>query len=133
MPFVQEVLLTPDGVWQRDQQGKVEHLAITQLPAAQAFVEAFLAVFSGSWETLQRHFQVSFMAENRQWLLGLTPTHPVIHKLITCLVLTGEQERVVTLVVQETNGDVTADQFSESRLLSPEQWTQYHPFFEWGQ
>ena len=131
-PFAQEVLITPEAIHQRDQSGRVEKLALEKLPAAKAFVEAFLAVFSGSWAALHSHFQMYFSSDSHRWQLGLTPKHNVMNKLISCIVLEGEKEYLVTLSVQETNGDLTSDQFREPRILTDEQWADYRPYFEWA-
>lgn len=129
-PFVQEMLITPEAIYQWDQSDDVERFALEQLPHAKAFVEALLAVFSGSWEVLHRHFQVYFSIDNQRWKLGLRPNYPVMQRLIACLILEGKHEQVTALWVQETSGDVTHDRFSDSRLLTPEQWTEYQHYFE---
>jgi hypothetical protein len=131
-PFAQELLITPTAIHQRDPRGRMEKLALATLPAAQAFVNAFLAVFSGSFEALHSHFQVYFSSESSRWQLGLMPTHTVMHTLISCIVLAGENEHLIDLWVQETNGDVTHDQFSEARILTAEQWADYRPHFAWA-
>jgi hypothetical protein len=131
-PFEQELLITPESIHQRDQSGRTEKVALEKLPAAKAFVEAFLTVFSGSWKALHSHFRVYFSSENRHWQLGLTPKHKVMATLISCIVLTGDDEHLVTLWVQETNGDLTYDRFKEPRILPHEQWAEYQPHFEWA-
>ncbi len=131
-PFQQELLLTPAAMHQRDQRGNVETLSLDTLPVAKAFVDAFLSLFSGSWQTLQHHFQVYFRSENQRWQLGLKPKHRAMHSLIACIVLEGKDEHLATLRVQETNGDFTADRFSASRILTSAQWADYQPYFDWA-
>ncbi len=130
-PFQQELLITDRAIYQRQASGAAETLTLDKLPAAKAFVEAFLAVFSGSWETLHTHFQVYFAAHKTGWQLGLKPAHRVMAKLISCLVLDGEQERLVALHVQETNGDITSDRFLEARILPESEWPAYRDRFDW--
>ncbi len=132
-PFAQELLITPDAIHQRDSQGRTEVFPLAQIPVAKAFAEAFLAVFSGSWTTLHTHFNVYFSSDGVQWQLGLKPSHKVMASVIACLVLEGVDERLSQLWVQESNGDVTYDQFLKPNLLSPEQWVAYRPQFEWVQ
>jgi len=131
-PFVQELLITTTTVQQRDTHGRVETLALEKLPLAKALVEGFLAVFSGSWDSLASHFRVYFSSENSHWKLGLTPIHTVMTQMISCILLEGEKEHVVRLWVRKTNGDVTRDQFLEPHVLAPEQWGDYQRHFEWG-
>ncbi len=132
-PFTQELLITPDAIHQRGPQGRTEVFRLTQIPVAKAFVEAFLALFSGSWATLHTHFDVYFSSDDAQWQIGLKPSHQIMASVIACLVLEGADERLSRLWVQETNGDVTYNQFSQPELLAPEQWTTYHAQFEWAQ
>lgn len=130
-PFQQEMVITDSAIYQRYASGATETMALAKLPAAKAFVEAFLAVFSGSWDTLHTHFHVYFAARGSGWQLGLKPTHPMMAKLISCLVLEGEQERLLALHVQESNGDVTSDRFSDARILPESQWAAYRDRFHW--
>jgi hypothetical protein len=131
-PFQQEMLITDSAINQRYASGATETMALATLPAAKAFVEAFLAVFSGSWDTLHTHFHVYFAAHGATWQLGLKPAHAVMAKLISCLLLDGEQERLVALHVQETNGDITFDRFLDARLLPASQWAAYRDRFDWA-
>ena len=130
-PFQQEILITDSAIYQRHASGATETLALAKLPAAKAFVEAFLAVFSGSWDTLHTHFHVYFAAHGSGWQLGLKPAHTLMAKLIACVVLDGEQERLVALHVQETNGDITSDRFLDARILPEAQWAAYRDRFDW--
>ena len=130
-PFEQELLITDSAIYQRHASAAVETLRLAKLPAAKAFVDAFLAVFSGSWDTLKAHFRVYFVRRGTGWQLGLKPVHATMAKLIACLVVDGEQERLVALQVQETNGDVTFDRFLEARILSESQWAAYRDRFDW--
>jgi hypothetical protein len=131
-PFVQELLITATALQQRDAHGTVETLALESVPLAKALVEGFLAVFSGSWDSLQSHFQVYFSSENPHWTLGLTPRHTAMTQIISCILLEGDHEHVGRLWVRETNGDVTRDQFFEAHILTPEHWADYQRYFEWG-
>jgi hypothetical protein len=129
-PFVQELLMTSEALHQRQAHGATEVLPLDNLPMAKVFVEAFLALFSGSWETLQAHFQVYFRAQDNHWHLGLKPIHKAMAQVIACLILEGEQECLRHLWVQETHGDVTHDHFMAPRLLAAEQWAAYRSQFE---
>jgi hypothetical protein len=130
-PFQQELFMTDSVIYQRQADAAVETLSLARLPVAKAFVEAFLAVFSGSWETLKAHFHIYFVRRGTGWQLGLKPVHATMAKLIACLVVDGEQERLVALQVQETNGDVTSDRFLEARILPESQWPAYRDRFDW--
>ena len=136
-PFAQALLLTREALYQQQMEGETEILGLDNVPVARTFVEAFLAVFSGSLASLRSHFQV-FFAPARQaskssdtspWQLGLKPSHPAIAKAITCLVLEGQREYIATLWIQETNGDLTIDHFRDPRLIPQSQWPTYRDRF----
>ncbi|MGE3538575.1 MAG: outer membrane lipoprotein carrier protein LolA [Candidatus Tectimicrobiota bacterium] len=131
-PFEQELLVTITALYQRDHRNSVETTVLEKSPVAQALVEGFLALFSGSWASLQSHFRGSFTTDNARWTLGLTPVHAVMAQLISCLLLEGEQEQVSRLLVRETNGDVTRTQFVHAQLLPAAQWGDYQHYFTWG-
>ncbi len=130
-PFTQELLITAKAIRQRNASGGTTVLDLDKLPVAQAFVGAFLALFAGSWDALHTHFEVYFMQDKQQWQLGLKPINAAMAQLISCLVLEGEQERLVALWVQETNGDVTHDQFLDPRLVPETHWVDYQAQFDW--
>ena len=131
-PFEQELLITMTAVHERYHSGKVESMALRNVPLAMVLVEGFFTVFSGSWESLTPHFQIYFASENQLWRLGLKPVHTVMQQMISCIILEGEQERLVTLFIRETNGDVTRDQFLDPQILTPDQWGDYQRYFDWG-
>jgi hypothetical protein len=131
-PFQQELLITTTAVQQRDYHGRVETMAFDKLPLARALVEGFLTVFSGSWESIHSHFQVYFSSANPPWKLGLIPKHTMMSQIISCIILEGEKHQVLNLWVHETNGDVTHDRFTDSQILTPDQWGGYQLYFDWG-
>lgn len=131
-PFMQELVITPEAIHQRNAADDgATVVALDKLPAAQVFVGAFLALFAGSWDMLHTHFEVYFMQDQQQWQLGLKPINEAMARLISCLVLEGEQARLVTLWMQETNGDVTHDHFLDSQLVPESHWADYQAQFDW--
>ena len=132
-PFGQELLITPDAIYQREPDGKKEKMSLETLPAARGFVETFLTIFSGSWAAFQRHFKVSFSSNDPVWQLGLIPRHEIMAKLISCIVIEGEDQHIIRLWVQEANGDLTSDQFRDAKILARAEWANYQSYFDWAQ
>ena len=97
-PFQQELLITTTAIQQRDYQGRVETMALDKLPFAKALVEGLLTVFSGSWESIHSQFQVYFFSGDPQWKLGLIPKHPMMAKVISCVIIEGENHQMHSLV-----------------------------------
>jgi hypothetical protein len=131
-PFAQELLITAEAIHQRSASGDTKVLDLDKLPVAQAFVGAFLALFAGSWDALHTHFEVYFAPDKQHWQLGLKPINEAMTQLISCLVLEGEQTQLIALWAQETNGDVTHDQFLDPRLVPETHWGDYRAQFEWA-
>ncbi|NOT58507.1 MAG: outer membrane lipoprotein carrier protein LolA [Deltaproteobacteria bacterium] len=132
-PFAQEMLITPRTIQQRQASGQISTLALDLLPGAQAFVGAFLALFSGSWDALLTHFDVYFAQDPTQWHVGLKPNNATMAKMITCLVLDGTETQLGALWMQESNGDVTYDRFLDARLVPEPQWAESQSQFDWAQ
>ena len=131
-PFVQEMLITPEAIHQRQASARTTALALETLPGAKAFVGAFLALFSGSWDALLTHFEVYFAQGTAQWQLGLKPTNAAMAKMIACLVLEGKQTHLNALWMQESNGDVTYDHFLDARMVPETHWAEYQSQFDWA-
>jgi hypothetical protein len=131
-PFKQELLITRTHLQQRDHHGRIEILTLDQLPLAKAIVDGLLMVFSGSLEAAQANFEGYFSSVNHHWKLGLKPRHSTMAQIISCLLIEGENEHALRLLIHEANGDLTVDQFIESQILTPEQWKDYRLQFEWG-
>ncbi|MBM4254637.1 MAG: hypothetical protein FJ147_01935 [Deltaproteobacteria bacterium] len=131
-PFAQELVITPDAIFQRQANGPTHTLALDALPGAKAFVSAFLALFSGSWDTLYTHFDVYFSHQEARWQLGLKPTNATMARSIACLVLEGQQAHITSLWIQETSSDVTHDHFLDPHMLPEPQWSNYQSQFSWA-
>lgn len=131
-PFGQELLITPEAIHRRNAGDRTKAVALDALPGAKAFVGAFLALFSGSWDALHTHFEVYFSQNESQWQLGLKPTHDAMAKTISCLVLEGKQTHLNALWVQETSGDVTYDHFLDPQMVPETQWAEYQSQFDWA-
>ena len=134
-PFSQELLMTSKAIQQRNTRGQTETISLKALPVAQAFVNAFLSLFSGSWTTLHSHFHVYFSQPEQpgqHWQLGLKPTNPALTRLISCLIVGGQHTRLSDVWVQEASGDITYDHFLDAQLLAPPQWTDYYSQFDWA-
>lgn len=131
-PFAQDMLITPETIHQRQGSGRATTVSLETLPGAKAFVGAFLALFSGSWDTLLTHFEVYFAQDTEQWHLGLKPSDTAMAKMITCLALEGTQTQLGALWMQESNGDVTYDRFLDARMVPESQWAESQSQFDWA-
>ena len=111
-PFEQEVLVTPQGLAQRDDKGKVEVIDVDKQPLAKGFIDAFLLVFSGSDRLLAEDFDLSFDGDESGWSMGFVPKKQPLSKFIASMVVTGKRGVLISLLVNEVNGDKTSTQFT---------------------
>jgi hypothetical protein len=130
-PLQQELLISRDFIAERDHAGKVSRMPIDKQPAVRGFVEAFLAIFSGSWTHLVEPFEIHFQAGAKGWQLGLRPSQAPMSKIISMIVMEGDQEILSRLYVIESNGDWTKDDFADLRFLSPDPANERRRLFEW--
>ena len=130
-PFQQELIVNRDFILQRDDDGKITRMATDKQPAARAFIENFLALFSGSWPALTERFEVNFAATSKGWQLGLRPKHPIMAKIISAIVIEGQGEQLDRLWVIEANGDLTVDDYLQPRFLTAEEARERLPLFQW--
>ena len=130
-PFRQELIVNRDFILQRDDDGEITRMATDNQPAARAFIESFLALFSGSWPALAERFDVNFDATSEGWQLGLRPKQQVMVKIISAIVIEGQGEQLNRLWVIEANGDLTVDDYLQPRFLTPEQSRERLQLFQW--
>ena len=123
-PFVQELLVTPRGIAQRDETGKIEKLEIDKQPLAKGFIDAFLLVFSGDDKALGADFELYFDGDQSAWTMGFVPKKKPLAKFIASMVVSGKQGTFESLLVNEVNGDKTTTKFSNvvtDKELAPEE------------
>lgn len=131
-PFAQEMLITPEAIHQRQTSGQTTTLTLETLPGAHAFVGAFLALFSGSWDALLAHFDVYFAQDPARWHVGLKLNNAAMAKMMTCLVLEGTETQLGALWMQESNGDVTYNRFLDGQMVPEPRWAEYQSRFDWA-
>jgi hypothetical protein len=130
-PFVQELLVTPTLLAQRDAAGRVERVDVEKQPLAKGFLSAFLLVFSGDDQALAQQFEIYFQGTPEAWTMGFVPRKKPLSKFIASLVVTGKQAAFETLSVVETNGDRTLTRFTDvvtDRELTDDERKRW---FEW--
>lgn len=80
-------------------------LKLSDYPALEAFAEGLRAPLSGNLETLRRYWKPSLGGSWRHWLLALVPVQPELASLIRSVRLEGENDHLIRMTLEETNGD----------------------------
>lgn len=123
-PFVQELLVTSEGIAQRDANGRIEKMDVDKQPLAKGFIDAFLLVFSGDDKALAAEFELYFDGDEKAWSMGFVPKKKPLSRFIASLVVTGKGAALENLLVSEVNGDRTLTRFSNvltTRELTPDE------------
>jgi hypothetical protein len=76
-------------------------------PVARAFVENFMAVFSGDRERLQRIYRIELSGELERWELALTPRHLPLSRFLEVVLLRGGAEGMREMEIRDADGDHT--------------------------
>ena len=106
-PFASEVVITPEGYFQRKKGRLVSQIPASASSGAQGYLKAFLLVFSGDFQNLQTLFSLSFLHSNQAWAVGLS-SKDQLKKIIESIEISGELPAVLKLIIiRETNGDLT--------------------------
>ncbi len=74
-------------------------------PEAMAFVESVRSTLAGNREVLQRHFALALAGERAAWTLVLTPTEPIVQRLVTRITMAGSAGQVRSIVYDQADGD----------------------------
>ena len=80
-------------------------LKLSDYPALEAFAEGLRAPMSGNLDTLRRYWKPSLGGSWRHWLLALVPVQPELASLIRSVRLEGENDHLIRMTLEETNGD----------------------------
>lgn len=84
-----------------------EELDLSENPMTRAFVENFVALWSGDRERLERLYSVSIRSEGERWELSLVPRDAPLDRFIEEVALRGRREQLEQMTVRERDGDRT--------------------------
>lgn len=81
--------------------------ALTELPTLRPFFLALRATLAGDLETLRANFGVNLTGTRTDWRLRLVPREAALGTRISEIRLGGRGDQVLSISVQERNGDST--------------------------
>ena len=117
-PFDTEILITSGGYYQRKDGNWISETPTSAKAQIQAYLKAFLLVFSGKFEELREYFTLSFLKRENAWNVGLSPKGQ-LKNLILNMQLTGSfPAQLRFFLIQEVNGDFTKIEFHDARYSS---------------
>ena len=117
-PFDTEILITSGGYYQRKDGNWISETPASAKAQIQAYLKAFLLVFSGKFEKLREYFTLSFLKRENAWNVGLSPKGQ-LKNLILNMQLTGSfPAQLRFFLIQEVNADFTKIEFHDARYSS---------------
>ena len=109
-PFPSLLILMEESMIQRNPEGKTTVIDAAENPIFLNFASAILAVFSGDFHRLERHYGIFFNSEGGKSSIGLIPSDQNVAQVIDSLVLSAT-EGLDSLVMYEVTGDSVRYQF----------------------
>ena len=117
-PFDTEILITSGGYYQRKDGNWISETPASAKAQIQAYLKAFLLVFSGKFEELREYFTLSFLKRENTWNVGLSPKGQ-LKNVILNMQLTGSfPAQLRYFLIQEVNADFTKIEFHDARYSS---------------
>lgn len=108
--------LVIDGERVRFREGDAgDELDLSGNPMTRAFVENFIALWSGDRARLERLYEVALTFEGERWELALTPRRAPLSRFIEVVSLRGSGEVLEQMTVRDRDGDRTATIFRSVR------------------
>ncbi len=121
VPFKVQLVLTQDKLRQTFADQPAQVITAKDNPMAFYFSHIFLAVFHGDTDQLKQQFDMTFKADNGQWILALTPKSAPLNAVFNTITLGGKSD-LERLTLQEIRGDKTDILFS-NQSYQPESLT----------
>jgi len=103
-PAPERIEINGDNVTMESRIG-VRRVRLTQFPAAAVWVESVRATLAGDQQALQRYFRVRVTGRMAAWTLELTPFDNELADVVSRIVITGTQDLVNRIEIEERSGD----------------------------
>ena len=116
-PFVFYTKISNDTIVQLDSLGKKEAISVRRYAALRAFTSAFIGLFSGDIEKLNKYYSVHKKKETEVWRIGLKPKDSTIRGLVTGIIVSGTARMPDTVEVFHSSGDLTRLKISNRRSI----------------
>ena len=103
-PAPERIEISGDNVTMESRSG-TRRVRLTQFPAAAVWVESVRATLAGDQQALLRYFRVRVTGRIAAWTLELTPFDNELADVVNRIVITGVQDLVNRIEIDERSGD----------------------------
>jgi outer membrane lipoprotein-sorting protein len=111
-PLHQDLLLTPNAMFRRDDGGKWQ--ALPQPIGSARETRMFLTVLGGDTQALQDNFDIALSGNAGDWQLVMTPRSALLKQIFTDIRISGGK-LVQRIELRETQGDRTVMEMKNTR------------------
>ncbi len=105
-PFDSVVVLTAEGITQRDEGAETMRLSAKEQPAVRVIADVFLALFTLDVTRLNASFDLYGMSQGERWIVGLRPRSAAMASAFKEATITGGKD-VEQIVLIDAQGDRT--------------------------
>jgi len=103
-PAPERIEINGDNVTMESRSG-TRRVRLAQFPAAAVWVESVRATLAGDRQALHRYFRVRVTGRMDAWTLELTPFDNELADVVNRIVITGTQDQVIRIEIEERGGD----------------------------
>jgi len=100
-----EILVLAHGVLTATRGKHTRTMELAAWPQVAPLLESLRATLTGDRPTLERIFSVELEGNAARWTLRLTPRDPEAARVLTRVIITGENASLKTVEVLQTDGD----------------------------
>ena len=98
--------------------GKKEIISVRRYGALKAFTSAFIGLFSGDIDKLNKHYTIHKKKEPRMWRVGLKPKDKTIRELLKGIIVSGSSRSPETVQIFHSSGDLTSLKITNRRSIN---------------
>ncbi len=114
-PMASTLIVDGDQLVFHDALGE-DDVDLSSRPEARQIVEHMLVLFNGDLAALEKKYAVSFESEQAQWKLLLKPRMFPAKSLIESVLLVGNGQALLEMLLVETDGDKTRTFYSDVQI-----------------
>jgi hypothetical protein len=117
-PFVIYTKISNNTIVQLDDLGKKDIISVSRYGALKAFTSAFIGLFSGDIDKLNKHYTIHKKKEPRMWRVGLKPKDKTIRELLKGIIVSGSSRSPETVQIFHSSGDLTSLKITNRRSIN---------------
>lgn len=116
-PFVIYTKISNDTIVLLDDLGNKETISVRRYGALKVFTSAFIGLFSGDIDKLNKYYTIHKKKESKIWRVGLKPKDKTIRGLLKGIIVSGSARSPDMVEIFHTSGDLTRLKITNRRSI----------------